>query len=371
MSDLRGMLPAEIAAAVAAWGWPAYRGNQIFRGLQKRGVRALDELTDLPVDLRGQLATSGKLRPLRVKRRQIAGDRTEKVLWELADGELLETVLMPYERSRTRDRVTVCLSTQVGCALACRFCATGQQGFRRNLTPAEIVGQVLDLTAEKRLAKPDFKVTNLVFMGMGEPLLNFAAVRQAIRILTHPQGQAIGQRRITVSTVGIVPGIEQFTAEGWEVNLALSLHATDDRQRSELMPVNRRYPLAAVLAACRNYWRQTRRRLTVEYALIKGFNDSLADARRLAAMFAGWPVHVNVIPVNPVAESGWVRPSPDAVKCFLATLKKAGITAVLREERGGDIMAACGQLRGTVVAERGVSHEGNRAHGCGPGSSEE
>ncbi|MBM7867012.1 23S rRNA (adenine(2503)-C(2))-methyltransferase RlmN [Heliobacterium gestii] len=350
-TDLRGLFPEEIAALFTSWGQPSFRGKQVFKWLQNRAVREAAEMTDLPQALRTRVAESDRLQPLALERRRVARDGTEKYLWRLADGELIESVLMPYRRAQTRDRVTVCLSTQAGCALGCRFCATGQQGFRRNLTAAEIVGQVLDITHEQRLKDPEFKVTNLVFMGMGEPFLNYDNLRRAIGLFTHPEGQAIGQRRITVSTAGIVPGIDRFAGEDWEVNLALSLHAADDRQRSEWMPVNERFPLAPVLEACRRYWEKTRRRLSVEYALMAGVNDRPEDARRLGSLFKGWPIHLNLIPVNAVAGTGARRPEREPTERFLAELRRWGVDAVIREERGQDIEAACGQLRGAVRGE--------------------
>ncbi|WP_236995075.1 23S rRNA (adenine(2503)-C(2))-methyltransferase RlmN [Heliomicrobium modesticaldum] len=350
-TDLRGLFPEEIAALLTPWGQPTFRGKQIFKWLQNRAVREVAEMTDLPQALRVRLGEAGWLKPLAPERHRVARDGTEKYLWRLADGELIESVLMPYRRAQTRDRVTVCLSTQAGCPLSCRFCATGRQGFRRNLTAAEIVGQVLDITHEKRKDDPDFKVTNLVFMGMGEPFLNYDNVRRAIGLFTHPEGQAIGQRRITVSTAGIVPGIDRFADEDWEVNLALSLHAADDKQRSEWMPVNDRFPLAQVLEACRRYWEKTRRRLSVEYALMAGVNDRLEDARRLASLFKGWPIHLNLIPVNAVAGIGVRRPEREPTERFLAELRRWGVDAVIREERGQDIEAACGQLRGAAKGE--------------------
>ncbi|WP_235910646.1 23S rRNA (adenine(2503)-C(2))-methyltransferase RlmN [Heliobacterium mobile] len=350
-TELRGLLPEEMAQTLQEWGHPAYRGKQIFKWVQSRAVREAAEMTDLPQALRSKIEAERWLRPLALSCCRVSKDGTEKYLWQLADGELIETVLMPYRRSQTRDRVTVCLSTQAGCPLGCKFCATGQQGFRRNLTAGEIVSQVLDITHRKGQSDPDFKVTNLVFMGMGEPFLNYEQVRRAIELFTHPEGQNIGQRRITVSTSGIVPGIERFARENWEINLALSLHAADDQLRSQWMPVNRQYPIEKVLNACRRYWEQGRRRLSVEYALIEGVNDRLEDARQLGKLFTRWPIHLNVIPVNPVTESGARRPDKARMVQFLDELKRQGIDAVIREERGVDIEAACGQLRGAAHGE--------------------
>ncbi|QGG47982.1 23S rRNA (adenine(2503)-C(2))-methyltransferase RlmN [Heliorestis convoluta] len=345
MPPLRGLLPEEIGSYIQQWGHKPYRGKQIFTWIQSQAVQRADEMTDLPKGLRQEIEERKLLQPLRRKAKQISRDGTEKYLWELGDGECIETVCMPYERRQSRQRVTLCLSTQVGCPLGCKFCATGQQGFTRNLTAAEILGQVLDITYEKRLEKQDFKVTNIVFMGMGEPMLNYDEVKKAIALLTHPQGQAIGQRRITVSTAGVVPGIERFAEEGWEVNLALSLHTIDPALRSTWMPVNDRYPLKEVLEACKRYWEKTRRRLSVEYALIAGVNDSLEDAQKLAKTFHQWPVHLNIIPVNPVQSSGALRPAKESLQKFTQELQRRGLEAVVREERGTDIDAACGQLR--------------------------
>ncbi|KAB2954693.1 23S rRNA (adenine(2503)-C(2))-methyltransferase RlmN [Heliorestis acidaminivorans] len=347
------MLPEEIGDYLQRHGHPKYRGKQIFAWLQAQAVVNSEEMTDLPQSLRKEIVEEKLLKPLQIEKKQISRDGTEKYLWKLEDNEFIETVLMPYQRQQSRQRVTLCLSTQVGCPLACKFCATGKEGFTRNLTTAEIVGQVLDITAEKRKQDDDFKVTNIVFMGMGEPLLNYDAVKKAIQILTHPQGQAIGQRRITVSTAGIIPGIDRFTDEGWEVNLALSLHAVDEALRSAWMPVNQRYPLSALLQACKRYWEKTRRRLSVEYALIAGVNDKLEDAKKLAHIFHRWPIHLNIIPVNPVQESGAQRPAQESLRKFVQELKGRGLEAVIREERGTDIDAACGQLRSKKQSEKG------------------
>ncbi|MCW2277205.1 23S rRNA (adenine(2503)-C(2))-methyltransferase RlmN [Heliophilum fasciatum] len=350
-TDLRGLLPEELATVLQSWGQPAYRAKQLFGWMQKQAVTDPAQMTNLPAALRELVQASGQLPPFTRVSKRVARDGTAKYLWQLADGECIESVLMTYRRATTRDRATVCISTQAGCALQCRFCATGQQGFRRNLSAGEIVGQVLAITADQQEQQADFAVTNVVLMGMGEPFLNYDAVRQAILLLNHPQGQALGQRRISVSTAGIVPGIERFTAEGWEVNLALSLHGADDETRSSLMPINQRYPLVEVMAACRRYWLTSKRRLTVEYALMAGINDRPDDARRLGAWFRDWPVHFNLIPVNPVAGSGTQHPGSVGVKRFAAELARYGIEAVVREERGTDIEAACGQLRGVLAGQ--------------------
>ncbi len=333
----------ELQTLIVAWGQPRYRADQIWRWLYVSLVSDPGEMTNLPMELRKRLAeefTISSVRPLRTLRSQ--DGRTEKVLLALADGHTIETVLMCYE-----GRQTVCVSSQVGCAIRCTFCATGVGGWQRNLSAGEIVDQVLYYA--RQLKASGQTVSNLVFMGMGEPFLNMDAVLRSIAVLNDPAGMNLGARRITLSTVGIVPGIERLAQEAPGVGLAVSLHAPDDELRSRLVPVNQRYPLAVLIGACRNYTEKTRRRVTFEYAMIDGVNDTLAQADALASLLHGLLCHVNLIPVNPVPDLP-CRPSPrERILAFEARLRHRGINATLRLSRGADIQAGCGQLRSAPV----------------------
>ena len=318
-------------------GQPRYRVDQVWDGLHRQ-LAAPDELTSLPKGLRADLAAAlpPALEPV-VASEGDAGE-TVKWLWELDGGAQVETVLMHH-----RDWSTVCVSSQAGCAMACGFCATGQAGFERHLTTGEIVEQVV--RAARRAREDGRRLSNVVFMGMGEPLANFEATWRAVRRIHDDLG--IGARHITVSTVGLVPGIRRLAAEALPVNLAVSLHAADDELRDELVPINRRYPLAALMEACAEHLRAHGRRLSFEWALIDGVNDRDVDARRLAALARDLPLpaHVNLIPLNPTP--GYpVQGSPKArVRAFRDLLTDQGVAATVRRTRGTDIDAACGQLR--------------------------
>jgi 23S rRNA (adenine2503-C2)-methyltransferase len=333
----------ELQTLVAAWGQPRYRADQIWRWLYVNLVSDPGEMTNLPQELRARLAEEfviSSVRPLRTLRSQ--DGRTEKVLLALADGQTIETVLMSYE-----GRQTVCVSSQVGCAVRCAFCATGVGGWQRNLTAGEIVDQVLYYA--RQLKPLGETVSNLVYMGMGEPFLNMDAVLRSISVLNDPAGMNLGARRITLSTVGIVPGIERLAQEAPAVGLAVSLHAPTDELRNQLVPVNRRYPLEVLIKACRDYVQKTRRRVTFEYAMIDGVNDAPAQADALANLLRGLLCHVNLIPMNPVPDLPY-RPSPrERILAFEARLRQRGINATLRLSRGADIQAGCGQLRSAPV----------------------
>ena len=319
---------------------PAYRVDQVWDGIHGRGA-TLDELTTLPKALRARLAEEPAFRPSltpMAERRSDDGE-TVKWLWRLDDDALVETVLMHY-----RDRSTVCVSTQAGCAMACGFCATGQAGFDRNLTTGEIVEQVARAI---RTAAPR-RVSNVVFMGMGEPLANYDRTWEAVRRLHDDVG--ISARHLTVSTVGIIPGIRRLTTEDLPVNLAVSLHAANDELRDELVPINKRYPLDALMAACEVYQRTKGRRLSFEWALIGGVNDRPRDAAELAQRARPLGAHVNLIPLNPTPGYA-VRGTPMAqVRAFRSLLDSLGVNATVRRNRGTDIEAACGQLAATPVA---------------------
>lgn len=343
---LTDLLYPELQAWVVAQGEPAFRAGQLRHWLYRSLVADPAEMHNLPLALRQRLvesATLSALEPLETLRSP--DGETEKALFRLADGQTIESVLMRYEA-----RQTVCVSTQVGCPIGCPFCATGQGGFVRNLTSGEIVDQVLYFA--RQLAREKLTVSNVVFMGMGEPLLNYEAVWKAITILHDPEGFALGARRFTISTVGIVPGIERLSQERLQVGLAVSLHAANDALREQLVPVNRRYPLPMLMDACRQYVARTNRRVTFEYALIERVNDEPSQARELAHLLAGLLCHVNLIPLNPCPGSPY-RPSPrERVVAFQQTLRRAGVPTTLRLGRGIEISAGCGQLRSRLPAQQ-------------------
>jgi len=333
---------------LTAQGEPAYRAKQVYRHIYQTLSPGLGEMTDLPLSLRHHLARTVSLDPLQMVAEQASADGlTLKALFELPDGEAIESVLMLYgdEEGEARQRRTVCLSTQVGCAMNCVFCATGQGGWKRDLSAGEILGQVLYFARRARREDAAAGITNVIFAGMGEPLANYDAVWEAIERLNDPAGFGLGARHVTVSTAGWVPGIQRLAAEKLQVGLAVSLHASDDALRSRLMPINRRYPVSQLMAACRAYVEATGRRISFEYVLISGVNASLAQARKLAALLRGMLCHVNLIPLNPVPGSGWAAPGRLEVQAYQAALAAAGIPTSLRLGRGSDIQAACGQLR--------------------------
>lgn len=342
--DCRGLTQKELVQVCLERGLPQFRGRQLFGWIQQKAVQDWDDLKNIAQGDREKLQEVLTLSPLKKIREQISWDGTRKYLFRLEDGETIECVLMDYDRLKNRDRRTVCVSTQVGCAVGCAFCATGLGGFRRNLTVGEITGQILDITHAMRQEDPEFQVTNIVFMGMGEPLHNYESVLKGIEILNHGEGQNIGMRRITISTSGVVPKIRQLAQDNSQVGLAVSLHSANNRIRSELMPINRRYPLEELMDACREYSELTHRRITFEVALIAGQATPEA-AEELAQLIRGQLAHVNLIPVNPVVETGMGRPDQGQIQRFARIVEKAGISVSVREEKGTDIDAACGQLR--------------------------
>jgi 23S rRNA (adenine2503-C2)-methyltransferase len=324
------------------WQQPAFRARQIYRQLYVRLAEDIHAMTDLPLALRERLIAETHLASLRLEQLQQADDgQTRKALFALPGGPVVETVLMLYE-----DRATACVSTQAGCGMGCVFCATGKLGLLRNVSTGEIIEQTLWAAREAQAitGKP---LTNLVFMGMGEPLANYDRWWAAVERLHDPQGFNFGARRMTVSTVGLVPGIERLAQEALPINLAISLHAPDDELRSELMPVNQRYPLAQLLAAARDYTRQTHRRVSFEYVLMQGKNDAPHQAERLARLLRGMLCHVNLIPWNPVPGAPLGRSEWQRVLDFQQVLQDRGIACTVRVERGVDIAAACGQLAGS------------------------
>lgn len=349
-----------------ALGEPVYRARQVWRWIYHRLAASFAEMTDLPRALRDRLAERYTFAGLQALAHQVSEDQqTRKVLFELADGQRIETVLMLYDATDvTKGRRTLCLSTQAGCALGCTFCATGLGGLQRNLTTGEIVGQALhyarflatsgqgeEAVADLSLpARPYLPITNIIFAGMGEPLANYDATLAAIRRLNDADGFGLGARHMVVSTAGLAPGINRLATEGLQVNLAVSLHAPTDELRSRIMPINRRYPLAELMNACRAYVMTTGRRISFEYILIEGVNASIAAARQLAALLQGITCMVNLIPMNPVAGIAYAAPRRETVVAFMATLNAAGVTTTVRIEKGREIQAACGQLRGALAA---------------------
>jgi 23S rRNA (adenine2503-C2)-methyltransferase len=336
--DLRSLTKAELATRVGAAGQPAYRAEQLFRWLHGRGVEALEAISNVPRELIDALAAESPWSPLALDTLQQAADGTRKLRFLTSDGRAIESVLIPDE-DQGRNKLTLCVSSQVGCALDCGFCATATLGFGRHLTAGEIVEQVYRAT---HLAGR--RPTNLVFMGMGEPMHNFDGVARALELLQHPWGANFSARRITVSTVGMVPGIERLGQLMPAPNLAISLNATTDEVRDRLMPVNKRWPIAALLEAARRFPLSHGRRVTFEYVLLAGVNDSDADADRLPKLLRGIPTKVNLIPWNSFTGPPFQRPSAERIRTFQERLRQGGLPVYIRNPRGDDIDAACGQL---------------------------
>jgi len=335
--NLLGLNLEELENLAVRCGQPRYRGRQIYHGIYARRVRDLSGLTDLHRDFREAIASRQGIIYPQVEREFASRDGAVRYLFRLADGNLVETVYMPEE-----ERTTLCLSSQVGCALDCRFCFTALLGAKRNLTAGEIIGQVLAVTAGQNVARG--ARLNLVFMGMGEPLLNLPQVSKAVGILADPKGVGVPLRRITVSTVGVIPRIEELAREPMRPKLAISLNASHDEQRSALMPINKKYPLADLLRACRAYPLRPWEHLTFEYVLLDGFNDSDADARRVADLLHDLRAKVNLIPYNSGPELPFRAPPLERVVAFQKILTDRRIPAFIRISRGQDIRAACGQL---------------------------
>ncbi len=328
-----------LQSLLESWGEPAYRARQLWEWLYVHLADSFDQMTNLPKSLRKRLAGEMSIGVPEVTNTvQSEGSETRKDLLRLADSETVEAVLMRYERRRT-----ACISTQVGCSIGCAFCATGQMGFRRDLSAGEIVAQALHFA--RTLHAEGERLSNVVLMGMGEPLLNYDATLSAIRRLTDPQGLNIGQRHITLSTAGIVPGIEKLASEGLQIILAISLHAATDQLRDQLVPINRRYNLDALFEACHDYVQRTGRRVSFEWALIEGVNDTPQQAQALAARLLGILAHVNLIPLNPTADYDGEPSSNEALDAFAKELDRRHVSYTVRLRRGIDIQAGCGQLR--------------------------
>jgi 23S rRNA (adenine2503-C2)-methyltransferase len=339
--DLRSLPLDRLAALLGALGERPFRARQLYRWLHQKGAASLDEMTDLPLALRAALAARAPLGALGCASEQRSTDGTIKWTWRTQDGKLVESVYLPEPGRRT-----LCVSTQVGCAVGCTFCLTGTMGLARNLSAGEIVDQVhranrrLSELGEGEAPRP---LTNLVFMGMGEPLANYRNLKVALDLLLSEDGPNFSHRHVTVSTSGLVPVMRRL-GEETPVKLAVSLNATTDAQRDVLMPINRRYPLAELLRACREFPVRNGRRITFEYVLLGGVNDALDDARRLVGLVRGIPTKVNLIPYNENPGLGFAAPAPDRVQAFQDLLVSQNLTAVVRKNRGRDISAACGQL---------------------------
>ena len=348
---LAGLDGATLGALVAELDEPGFRARQVADAAWRSTAAGWDEVTTLALPLRSALAERIRFDTLvETTVRASDGGATEKALHRLADGRLVESVLMHYPGGEGhRERTTLCLSSQAGCAVGCPFCATGELGFDRDLEAAEIVDQARH--ARRRLAAAGRHLTNVVFMGMGEPLLNLDAVLEAATILTDPTRFGLGARHITISTSGVVPGIERLARLRPQWTLAISLHAGRDALRDLLVPLNRRWPVAEVVAAARAYGRETGRRISYEYVMIDGINDTLADAEAVAGLLAGSGAHVNCIPMNPVAHTPWRASGPQRIEAFASRLRAAGIGVTVRRNRGQEVGAACGQLAAELAGE--------------------
>jgi len=335
-SNLAELERPQLAAAFEQRGLQRFRADQVFRWIYRHGVTGFEEMTDLPQSLRAALTADFTLTTPQILHREQSIDGTEKFLLRLADGTQIESVFIPDTPS-----MTFCISTQVGCAMGCGFCLTGKMGLVRNLTAGEIAGQVRVLAAATGMLDHPF---NIVLMGMGEPLHNYDNTMKALRMLHSEHGLAVSPRRVTLSTVGIVPAMKRLAREALMPNLAISLHATTEDQRSELVPPNRKYPLAEILETCRRFPLKKRSRITFEYVMLKGINDTAEDARRLARLLAGIKAKVNLIPLNPAPGIPYERPSDATVDRFAQILADRHLTVSVRKSRGQDIRAACGQL---------------------------
>jgi 23S rRNA (adenine2503-C2)-methyltransferase len=372
-TDIKSLTREELETQFKTWGEPAFRVTQLLDWLYARRATTWDALSNLPKTLRAKLRENFSLEILELARKQGSPDTTQKFLWKLADGQFIESVLIPANPAlygEASDRHTLCISTQVGCAYGCRFCASGLDGWKRNLGVHEIVEQILaverwnagevrnaecgmrndsptapaQITPHSALPAPRL-INNLVVMGMGEPLANYDNLIKALKILNAPWGGGIGARRMTISTSGLAPQIRKLAVEPMQFRLAISLHGATDEVRNRLMPVNKKYPLSELTAACEDYQKIKGRMITLEYILIAGINDALDQTRPLATLAKRLYAKVNLIPYNKVEGLPWVRPADEVCERFLAALEKLGVTAMLRREKGGDIDAACGQLR--------------------------
>ena len=333
--DVKSMTRDELAGEIASLGLPSFRAGQIFDWLHVRGVTSFDEMTNLPKTLRAQLSETFELRSCTVVRRQVSRDETVKYLFRLIDGECIESVLMHYKYG-----YTLCVSSQVGCKMGCAFCASTIGGFVRSLTASEILSQIHAAQRDRGV-----RVSHVVLMGMGEPLDNFENVMRFLDLVSDEKGLNIGMRNVSLSTCGLVPRIYDLMERRYQLTLSISIHAPNDAIRSQIMPVNRRYPMDELLKACRKYAETTGRRISFEYTMIRDVNDSDACARELAGRLRGMLAHVNLIPANEFSESPFARSGTDTVERFAEVLRKNGVNATIRRSLGSDIDASCGQLR--------------------------
>lgn len=362
IGDIKALFREELEARFKEWGLPAYRVDQVLNWVYQQRVASWDAMTNLPKALREKLAAELSFTNLELVRKQGSKDTTQKFLWRLADQSFIESVLIPANPALygdASDRHTLCVSTQVGCAYGCKFCASGLEGWKRNLKPEEIVDQVLGVErwnqAQQALENSGDSpstnpqkarlIDNLVIMGMGEPLANYDNLLKALKILNAPWGGGIGARKITVSTSGLAPQIRKLADEPLQFRLAISLHGATDEVRLKIMPVNRKYPLQELTAACEYYQAKKGRMITLEYILIAGVNDGQDQIKPLAQLAHRLHAKVNLIPYNKVEDLPWERPSVEVQEAFLASLERQRVTATLRREKGHDIDAACGQLR--------------------------
>ncbi len=337
MVNIYELSDVELEQRLISLGQPKFRAKQVVQWIYTKGVHNFEEMTNLPKHLRETLSKQFCFGTLRIDMEQISKDGTCKRLYRLQDDKLIESVLMPYRDGRR----TACISSQAGCAMGCKFCATGQMGFARHLSAEEIFEQAQRFSQE--LQQKGERLSNIVLMGMGEPFHNYNAVIEAIQLLKDRLG--IGARKITVSTVGLVPKIRAFAKEGLQVKLAISLHSTLDTERTAMMPINRKYPIEELISACREFVEATNRRITFEYALINGQNDTPEEAKRLRNLLQGLMCHVNVIPLNPTSGYDGSPSDPERVQTFIDILEHGGIPATIRVRRGIDIDAGCGQLK--------------------------
>ena len=362
LPDIKSQTREELAARFAEWGLAAYRLDQLLHWLYERRARDWNEMSNLPRELRDKLREHYSLQSVELVSKQGSRDTTQKFLWRLADHSLIESVLIPANPAlygEVSDRHTLCVSTQVGCAYGCKFCASGLEGWKRNLEPDEIVEQVLAIERDQDSCNSSLQntlgasvrnaserlVNNLVIMGMGEPLANYDNLVKALTILNAPWGGGIGARKITISTSGLVPEIRKLADEPLQFRLAISLHGATDEVRNKIMPVNRKYPLSELISACEYFQQKKGKMITMEYILIAGVNDGLEQIKPLAKLALRLNAKVNLIPYNKVDGLSWERPVEEMQEAFLNALKKQKVTATLRREKGHDIEAACGQLR--------------------------
>lgn len=334
--DIKNLSPAELTDLLKSYGKESYRSIQLMKWLYQKGIQSFDEMTNLSKKFRQELNQVSYLSTLHLLNIEEARDKTQKFLFQLEDGHRIESVLIP-----DKNRLTLCLSTQVGCAFGCRFCLTGRMGLKRNLKASEILNQIL---AVKRMIPSHRPLTNLVLMGMGEPLANYDNTMKAIQWMIHPEAFCFSSRKVTLSTAGWIPGLEQLKNETISFRLAISLNASDEKTRSYLMPINHRYPLLKLLEVCKSLPIRPRTRITFEYVMLDGINDSLHDAKRLIKLLKGIPSKINLIPLNEAPEIPFKRPPDEKVKQFQELLMKEGLTAIIRASKGTEISAACGQL---------------------------